>query len=170
MTINIDIDQFTLVFKTDEIENSWYETCCKIITSIAKKIKLFELYDGIEPTDRSLPSGYNQGFEIPNAAFYFRFAFHSDRPKMGIIMKMSAQAWTSYRKRYLEKFSTPLNLHTFLQNLYSEEYSMRLSRVDFYCDFIDEDISIPTLNRSIETGRTELRYGRYLTRKSHSRK
>ena len=65
------------------------------------------------------------------------------------------------KKRYEEEFNEPIHLHTFLKLINADEYSFRLSRVDMCCDFINENIDIAKLKRSIEEGRTEIRYGKY---------
>jgi len=80
---------------------------------------------------------------------------------MGVIVKFSAYAWHSYQQRYESKFNEPIHLHTFLKMISSDEYTFRLSRIDICCDFYNEGIDIAKLKRSIEEGRTEIRYGKY---------
>ena len=162
--IKPDIDQFTLVlqprgsFDFDE----WREWVANnMINSFLMKSEMITLFDNFSTSDVKLPEGYNIGYSFNDSPFYFCIAYHEAFSKMGVIVKFSAHAWHEYRKRYEVEFDKPIHLHSFFKLIYSDDYDMRLSRIDVCCDFINEKIDIAKLKRSIEEGRTELRYGKY---------
>lgn len=162
--IQPDIDQFTLVLQSRDIFDfdEWREWVAKnMINSFLIDSKMLSLFDHFDESDVKLPEGYNVGYSFNNSPFYFCIAYHEAFSKMGVIVKFSAYAWHEYRKRYEKEFNAPIHLHTFFKLIDSEDYSFRLSRIDICCDFIDENIDIAKLKRSIEEGRTELRYGKY---------
>lgn len=162
--IQPDIDQFTLVLQSRDIFDfdEWREWVAKnMINSFLIDSKMLSLFDLFDESDVKLPEGYNVGYSFNNSPFYFCIAYHEAFSKMGIIVKFSAYAWHEYRKRYEKEFNKPIHLHTFFKLIDSEDYSFRLSRIDICCDFINENIDIAKLKRSIEEGRTELRYGKY---------
>lgn len=162
--IKPDIDQFTLVlqstqyFDFDDWRNGLADN---IINEFLEKSNLLLLFDNFGDADVRLPEGYSIGYSFLNAPFYFCIAYHEAFSKMGVIVKFSAYAWHEYRKRYEEHFNNPIHLHSFFKMIDSTNYSLRLSRVDMYCDFFNENINIAQLKRSIEDGRTEIRYGKY---------
>ena len=55
----------------------------------------------------------------------------------------------------------PAAANSFFNMIDSNHYTFRLSRIDLCCDFVNENINIAKLKRSIEDGRTEIRYGKY---------
>src|SRR5699024_2602274 len=70
-------------------------------------------------------------------------------PQMGIICKFSAQSWHSYRNLYEVHFNNKINIHNFMQNASDLMYSIRLSRIDFYVDYINYDITVDDLYSSL---------------------
>lgn len=159
-----DIDQFTLVLQpTDDFEfDDWREwVAMHLIDTFLVKSKMVSLFDNIGKTDVKIPEGYTTGYSFTNSPFYFCIAYHEAFSRMGVIIKFSAYAWQEYRKRYKEKYGEPLHLHSLFKLIDSEEYSFRLSRIDICCDFINENINVAELKRSIEEGRTEIRYGKF---------
>ncbi|PAF20324.1 hypothetical protein CHH49_16920 [Terribacillus saccharophilus] len=162
--IKPDIDQFTLVLQSIDVFSfdEWREWVANnLINSFLIKSKMLTLFDNFGKSDVKLPEGYTEGYSFINAPFYFCIAYHEAFSKMGVIVKFSAYAWHEYRKRYEEYYNEPIHLHTFFKLIDSNEYTFRLSRIDVCCDFFNEGINIAKLKRSIEDGRTELRYGKY---------
>ncbi|MFU2203914.1 hypothetical protein ACMZ6Y_02030 [Streptococcus pluranimalium] len=169
MTVSVDIDQFTLVLQStvNVTVEDWFDTAVEISREFLEKSHLDFFYPIINFTKDGLPAGYTHGFIVENVPFYLSVAFHEYYKNMGVIVKFSAFSWSDYRKCYEEQFNEPIQLNTFLNMIISTKYHARLSRVDLCCDFINEGISIPKLKRSIEQGRTEIRYGKRITRKSY---
>ncbi|RSL29218.1 hypothetical protein D7Z54_32430 [Salibacterium salarium] len=162
--IEPDIDQFTLVLQpTDMFDfDEWREWVANnLINAFLVQSRMLKLFDDFGDSDVKLPEGYTVGYAFINAPFYLCIAYHEAFSKMGVIVKFSAYAWHEYQKRYEEEFNEPIHLHSFFKLIDSDEYEFRLSRIDMCCDFFNENIDIAKLKRSIEEGRTELRYGKY---------
>ena len=161
--IDIKVDQVTLVVFDNNSKHgniSWQERAQKDIKTIMSLSKLSELYD-FSDKNVKLPRGYTVGFNIDDATFQLSIAHHPDNPQMGIIIYFSAKAWDNYQQAFQEKFGKSINVHTLLQELQFSSLTIRLSRIDICVDFINEKINISKLKRSLESGRTELRYGKY---------
>lgn len=162
--IKPDIDQLTLVLQsTHEYDfQDWINGLAEeIINEFLDKSSLLQLFDNWSDADVMLPEGYSKGYSFWNSPFYFCIAYHEAIAKMGIIIKFSAYAWHEYQKRYEKHFDKKIHLHSFFTMIDSSHYTFRLSRIDLCCDFINENINIDKLKRSIEEGRTEIRYGKY---------
>lgn len=162
--IKPDIDQFTLVLQSNNTFefDEWREWVADdIINTYLIRSKMLYLFLDFGQADLKLPEGYTNGYSFLNAPFYFTIAYHEAFAKMGVIIKFSAYAWHEYRKRYETHFNEAIHLHSFLKNIDSNDYSLRLSRIDICCDFINEGIDIAKLKRSIEQERTEIRYGKF---------
>lgn len=162
--ITTDIDQFTLVlqpFKKCNFDEWRESTAMLLIDTFILKSNMSIIFQNLSESKERLPEGYNRGFSINNSPFYFCIAYHEAYVRMGVIVKFSAYSWHEYRKRHKKIFNYDINLHSFLKLIDSKEYTFRLSRVDVYCDFINEGIDVSKLKRSIEQGRTEVRYGKY---------
>ena len=162
--IKPDIDQFTLVlqstqyFDFDDWRNGLADN---IINEFLEKSNLLLLFDNFGDADVRLPEGYSIGYSFLNAPFYFCIAYHEAFSKMGVIVKFSAYAWHEFQRRYKDYFDESIHLHSFFKMIDSINYTFRLSRIDLCCDFFNENIKIAQLKRSIEDGRTEIRYGKY---------
>lgn len=159
--IKPDIDQFTLVLQSthDFDFDDWRNGIADdIINEFLDKSHLLQLFDHFGDADVKLPEGYSVGYSFLNAPFYFCIAYHEAFAKMGVIVKFSAYAWHEYQRRYEDCFNERIHLHTFFKLIDSSHYTFRLSRVDLCCDFFNENINIAQLKRSIEEGRTEIRY------------
>src|SRR5699024_12139275 len=122
---------------------------------------MLSLFDNFGESDVKLTEGSTIVDSFINAPFYFCNAEQEAFRKMGVIVKFSAYAWHEYQKRYEVTFNESIHLHTFFKLIDSNDYTFRLSRIDMCCDFFNENINIAKLKRSIEEGRTELRYGKY---------
>lgn len=163
--IKVGIDQFTLVLQPVDMNFSFDDWQNIVVNNIIEefifKSKLTELFDNFSVADVRLPEGYSNGYSFNNAPFYFCIAYHEAFWKMGIIVKFSAYAWEEYQKRYVEMYKQPIQIHSFFHLIESKVYSFRLSRIDPCVDFFNYEFKVDELQRSIEQGRTELRYGKY---------
>ncbi|MGT2949628.1 replication initiation factor domain-containing protein [Streptococcus devriesei] len=161
--IDIKVDQVTLVVFDNNSQHEhtfWQERAQKNIQKLLHLSKLSELYSFTDENVK-LPRGYTVGFNIDNATFQLSIAYHPDNLQIGIIIYFSAKAWDNYQQAFQEKFGKSINVHTLLQELQFSSLNIRLSRIDICVDFINEKINISKLKRSLESGRTELRYGKY---------
>lgn len=167
------VDQFTLVlqpsfyFEIYDWDNGVAET---LINTFIRKSKIKEIFETYGVSDQRLPEGYTKGYNINNSDFYFSIAYHEDVPKMGVIVKTSAQFWAIYKDLYNKKYGEALNISKLFTIIESNLYTYRLSRVDLYCDFIDENINISKINKSISEGRTEVRYGKRIKIKENNKR
>lgn len=163
--IDIGIDQFTLVlqYAGGEFEfDDWrLEIAENIVFEFMEKSEMLGLFEGFKKTDGKIPEGYDTGYSFANLPFYFCIAYHEAYWRMGVIVKFSAFAWQEYRERYLLEYGEFINVHSLFKMIDSSLYTYRLSRIDLCVDFFNYGINIAQLKRSIENGRTEIRYGKY---------
>lgn len=162
--INIGVDQFTLLLRPTfnfEFEN-WLDRSVQdsIIEQFLSLSKLLTIFGNLNTSDVTLPSGYTEGYNFNNQPFYFCIAYHKYYYKMYIIVKFSGYAWHEYCKRYRYVYSKDMNIRKFFNLINSKIYDYRMSRCDLYIDFIDEGIDVNRIKKSIEEGRTEIRYGK----------
>src|SRR5699024_7320505 len=162
--IKPDIDQLTLVLQSTDVFDfdEWRNWLAdNIINTLINKSKMLSLFDNFGESDVKRPEGYTIGYSFINAPFYFCTACHEAFTKMCVIVDFSASAWHECQKRYEETVNESIHLHTFFKLIDSNDYTFRLSKIDMCCYFFNENINIAKLKRSIEEGRTELRYGKY---------
>ncbi|WP_044566528.1 hypothetical protein [Anaerococcus provencensis] len=162
--LNIDIDQFTLMLipkRKFEFDEWREEIASEIISDFVRRTKIVEVLGNINISDQSLPVGYNVGFNVNNALYYFSLAYNDFMPNMFVIVYFSGNAWSTYVENFESLYNKPMNLRRFFNMINSDLFDYRLSRIDTCVDFINENISIAQLKKSIEQGRTEVRYGRY---------
>jgi len=171
--INTDIDQFTLVLQSKDnyTFDEWHEWgAIHIVNEFLFKAKLLTIFKNIDLSDVKLPEGYTFGYAPKKAPFYFCIAYNESFSRMGVIVKFSAHAWAEYKQRFKINFNENINLHNFFKMIESTEYTYRLSRVDVYCDFINEGIDIDKIKRSLENKRLQVRYlNSAVTRKNNSK-
>lgn len=162
MTVTADIDQFTLILKPKQLDfdfNDWGGwKADSLIEDFLNRSSLEVLFGQIEDADGGLLKNYTKGYTFKNAPFYFRIAYHPLYVNMGISIYFSAYAWSEYRKRFEIHFNNNIHLHTFFRLIDSKQYSFRLSRVDMAVDFKNESVDIAKIYRSLQAGRTEVRY------------
>lgn len=161
--IIIGIDQFTLVLQpTVDFElDEWGDIAHEIISEFLNLSQLITLYGSFSKNTSHNPQGYNMSYSFDNVPFYLVIGYHSFQPAMGVIIKFSAHAWADYQDEYKQNIGQTINIHTFLQSIESNMYSMRLSRVDLCVDFINEGFSVAKIARSFEKNNLEVRYGKY---------
>lgn len=162
--LNIDIDQFTLMLipkRKFEFDDWRTEIAPEIISEFVKITKLEEVLGNVNISDQSLPVGYNVGFNVNNSLYYFSLAYNEFMPNMYVIVYFSGNAWSTYVENFESLYKKPMNLRRFFNMINNHLFDYRLSRIDTCVDFINEKISISQLKKSIEQGRTEVRYGRY---------
>lgn len=159
--INTDIDQFTLVLQpTDHyVFDEWRTwSAMHIVNEFFVKSKLLTIFKNIDLADVRLPEGYTIDYAPIKSQFYLCIEYNESFSKMVLIVKLSAHAWAEYRKRFKERFNKNINLHNLFNMIESTEYTYRLSRIDIYSDFINENISIDKIKRSLEAKRLETKY------------
>lgn len=149
--INVDVDEFTLVLQVNKEyfnENSdireWPSIAKEALNTFIKNINLKNMFGGELPIE-VCPKGYTHGFKYGQHSYYFAMAYHDSMPNMGIICKFSAHAWHAYREIYEGKYDDVINIYQFLHEASDSMYSLRLSRIDFYADYINYDLTVHNL-------------------------
>lgn len=149
--INVDVDEFTLVLQVNKEyfnENSdireWPSIAKEALNTFIKNINLKNMFGGELPIE-VCPKGYTHGFKYGQHSYYFAMAYHDSMPNMGIICKFSAHAWHAYREIYEDKYDDVINIYQFLHEASDSMYSLRLSRIDFYADYINYDLTVHNL-------------------------
>lgn len=135
----VGIDEFTLVLQSNSTFNyeDWNEEAFLIVSEFISLSKLEMIFGKTSFTTTNLPAGYTSGWIFGSFPFYFAIAVNVSFPKMGVIVKFSAHAWSEYCKRYDDKYSESMSIYKFLQNTHSTLYSARISRVDMYADYFN---------------------------------
>lgn len=135
----VGIDEFALVLQSNSTFNyeDWNEEAFLIVSEFISLSKLEMIFGKTSFTTTNLPAGYTSGWIFGSFPFYFAIAVNVSFPKMGVIVKFSAHAWSEYCKRYDDKYSESMSIYKFLQNTHSTLYSARISRVDMYADYFN---------------------------------
>lgn len=159
------IDQFTLILQSnlDGTFDDWINwEAEKIINDFMERSKMLDvMLHEFGVADCKIPTGYTNGYSFKYSPYYFCIALNTGYRHMGLIVKFSSYCWSVYKERYALTYGSPIELHKFLRLTESPNYSQRLSRVDPFVDFINEGINVAKLKKSIESGRTQVYYGRY---------
>lgn len=154
--LEIGIDETTLVLQLSSEKKHWLETAKweemaeDIINRFEEKSDFIKIF-GERGTQMHLPKGYKKGYaygENEHSFYTATIAYHPYQLSMGVIVKFSAQALDYYHKK------TGLQLYQFLQSVeYESLYTLRLSRVDCVCDYIDEKVNVTEIYQDLINNR-----------------
>ena len=160
------VDELTLVFQASrdqkmELENEedWIELAQLLILDFESKAKLTSVF-GAKNRIKNSPAGYTNGVTYGQHSFYFAVAYNQKAYSMGIIVKFSAEALHYYMQK------TGQEAYEFLQNVKSSSYMMRLSRIDFDVDFIDEQFTVNGLYEQLKSQKIEVYLQKHQQNKS----
>lgn len=162
MAVQPSVDQWTLVLQSTDLNfelNEWKEKAETMLNIFFDKSRLFDLFDkeNLDEKNSGRINSYTNGYTF-NVPYYHHFAYHDRQPKMGILIDVSASFWKHWQQAYQEEFNQTLQLYHVIQMIEDEAYTLRLSRIDLVVDFIDENIDVNRINRSLKDGRSEFRY------------
>lgn len=135
------VDELTLVIMPNVIyknyadPDEWSDQADELIELIAEKSQFEEILGPVN-CEITPPQGYTVAYSYGCHAFYFAVAYHPYHEQMGIIVKFSAQALAYYLS------TSGYTVYKYLRNLESLRYELRLSRIDFAADYIDENVNI----------------------------
>lgn len=146
--LEIGIDEFTLVLSPVNEPDEWSELGEELIDHFVQKAHLLQIF-GDPRQPEILPAGYTTGITYGEHDFYFSIAINPEFPRMGIVIKFSAQAWSYYRATYRDIFKQDMYLYSFYIMTQSPYYNSRLSRVDLVIDFLDEKLSVNTIYKQL---------------------
>lgn len=154
--LRASVDELTLVLQASrdqkmELENEedWIELAQLLILDFESKAKLTSVF-GAKNRIKNSPAGYTNGVTYGQHSFYFAVAYNQKAYSMGIIVKFSAEALHYYMQK------TGQEAYEFLQNVKSSSYMMRLSRIDFDVDFIDEQFTVNGLYEQLKSQKIEV--------------
>lgn len=166
--LELGIDEITLVLQLSSVKKKfletteWQEMAEAIINGFEKKSDFVNVF-GKRDVQKHLPQGYTHGIsygENEHSFYTATIGYHHFYAKMGVIVKFSAQALDYYCEK------TGLQVYEFLQKVeYDSLYTMRLSRVDCVCDYIDENINVTEIYQDLINNRVGVFY-EYINKKS----
>lgn len=166
--IELGIDEITLVLQLSPIQKhwlattEWQEMAESIVSGFEEKSNFVKVF-GKRSMQTQLPQGYTKGYAygIDQHDFYpATIAYHPNQLSMGVIVKFSAQALDYYSEK------TGFQVYEFLQSVeYDILYTIRLSRIDCVCDYIDEDINVTEIYQSLIDNRVAV-FREYLSNKT----
>ena len=149
--LELGIDEITIVLQiTEELKrtldiNSWAVTADNIVDIFAENVG-FNTVLGEKRIEPKRPDGYTEAFTFGEHSFYLACAFHETAVSMGICIKISAGALDFFLD------SSGLTLYEFLKKAQHNSYKLRVSRIDFTADYIDEDFSITEIYQGLMDG------------------
>lgn len=137
--VMLGIDEFTLVLQPVKKVNVniWAGLAEDMIDEFVNLSKIKLLFGELEQTEQNLVQGYNTGYILEGRPFYLCICFHAVQEGMGVCCKLSATAYAMYKEEYLRKYKEEMNLPKFLRMVKSDNYTQRLSRVDFTADYFN---------------------------------
>ena len=154
--LKASVDELTLVLQASrdqkmklESESDWAKLAELMIIDFEQKAQLTSKLGSKVKLDKC-PAGYTYGYTYGQHSFYFAVAYNQKAYDMGIIVKFSAEALHYYLRKSSQE------AYEFLQNVKSNSYEMRLSRVDFDVDFIDERFTVNSLYEQLKSKKIEV--------------
>ena len=141
--LDVSVDQFTLIFLLED-DSHWPHCANVCVDDVAQKLNLTDIFGNKHRTNTK-PRGYDVAFCWGETPFYFSFAYLEGSSHSGIILQFSAQAWHFYQSK------TGLNLYEVLQLLQDSRWQLRLSRCDIAADYINEGLTVGSIDESLKT-------------------
>lgn len=158
------IDQFNLILREPEHDmlgkKDWQPLAEKIIKNFIEKSRLEELFGKLDDSDSFKPSGYDVVYNF-NKFLPHAIGYSLNQSEKGILVQTNAHFWTIWQERFTEKFGKNIELYTLFKMIQDPKmYTTHFSRIDLAVDFIDENIDVGSLYRSIMDGRSDVYYGK----------
>ena len=148
----VGVDEFSLVlFPPFPVEvKDWIKSAYIMMYEFLNLSRIEFLFGEVTEMFDKKPSAYSQAFTIDGVPWYFAIAIHDTFQHMGVLVKFSAQAWSTYQQAYFEAFNKKVNIASFFKMIESEVvYTYRLSRIDFTADFFNYDITPDYIYRNL---------------------
>lgn len=156
MTLKTSVDELTLVLQATvddkiaiEKASDWIGKAETIITTFEGLAKFASIF-GEKQTQTKAPAGYTTCYTYGDHSFYFALAYNPENLSMGIVCKFSAESL----HYYLHK--AKWQVYDFLQAVKSDEYEMRLSRVDLDVEFFDERFTVNSIYTKLKAKKLEV--------------
>ena len=156
-----DIDEFTLVLFSSEMgvsSENWNDIAYNIIDNFTEITYMKELFGELQEVEKG-SAGYTNHYSYPDQIFSgLNLAWNETSMGMGIIVSFSASSWLFYRKYFEERFNKVITVPEFLRLAEHEDWTSRLSRIDFLVDFKNEGLSVDSIYKSVERKSAEVRF------------
>lgn len=142
--IQLGIDQTSIVLKpSDLIEKEdiifeWVDVAEEMKAKFETNSDFISIFGECNQVKKGF-NGYDTVFEYGNHSFLLKVAYHSSRPDMGLFIYFSSQALSYYCNK------TNMQVHTFLQMIQDELYTMHLTRIDLTSDYINMGLNVTTI-------------------------
>ncbi len=163
--IKVGVDEMTIVviLKDKSLLKShyWEDLAERVISEIDETLLLDQIFGPKSENEQKKIAGYSNGYGFGNHPFYFRICYHHAYWKMGVAIKFSAQSLAYFCEKFSAQNGGEIEVYQILQLLNSEfdyQFQVRLSRIDFCADFIDEGLSVNDLNRELQAGSIHFEY------------
>lgn len=158
------VDECTLVLRTDpaDIEGigDWPVKAERMIAEFARLADLEQIFGAKKDLDDKCPQGYLVAYRYGDHPFYFAIAYHPLQPAMGVVVKHSGYSWAVYCKK------AGTNIKRFLHAVWSDQYTLRLSRIDITVDYQDWQLSVDSIYKGLKDDRLEIQDSK--GRKNHA--
>ena len=149
--IELGVDEMTIVLQAnaDTMDamslDDWPGVADRMVQTFLGLTELKNIYGPAVPEPRC-PNGYTEAITLGEHGFYLAIAVNERQPRMGVRIRLSAQA-TAF---FIENAGEPYLL---LQAAYSpDDYDMHLSRIELTVDYIDEGLSVTDIYRGLTSG------------------
>lgn len=146
--IELGVDELTIVLQaTSQMADvmsleDWPNIADSIIETFLRRTGLVAIYGDMVPESRC-PRGYTEALTLGEHGFYLAMAVNERQPRMGVCVRISAQALAFY----IENVGEPYKL---LQDACSpDDYELHLSRIDITVDYFDEGLDVTTIYRGL---------------------
>ncbi|MDE7446252.1 MAG: replication initiation factor domain-containing protein [Lachnospiraceae bacterium] len=148
------VDECTLVLRADPADmeeiRDWQRKAERMITEFARLADLEHIFGAKKDLDDTCPQGYLVAYRYGDHPFYFAIAYHPLQPAMGVIVKHSGYSWAMY----CQKADT--NIKRFLDAIRSDQYTVRISRIDITVDYQDWKMSVDDIYQGLKGNRLEI--------------
>lgn len=150
--LEFGVDEMTVVLQAPESVlgsmsfDDWPDVAGIMSQSFVHNSDIRWVYGEPRPEDRC-PKGYTSALTLGEHGFYLAIAMHERQPRMGVCVRISAQALA-----YLVE-ATGEGPYRMLTRAYApDDYTMRLSRVDLTADYMDEGVEVTPIYRGLTSG------------------
>lgn len=150
--VELGVDEMTVVLQApkDVLDvmafGDWPDIADAMSTAFIDRSGLRSVFGEPRPEARC-PQGYTAAMALGEHGFYLAVAMNERQPRMGVCIRISAQALA-----YLVE-ETNEEPYRMLSRAYSpDEYAMRLSRIDLTADYMDEGVDVTSIYRGLTSG------------------
>ncbi len=166
--VEFGIDEVTIVCSLNElskgwlIHSSWKDLAEELIVKIEKILDIKNIF-GNKEIDAVRPvAGYQIAYKFGNHPFLFQIAYHTSYNIMGVVIKYSAKALNFYLTEKRRLLGLDYHVFHLVQELTNKlnNYRVRISRIDIYCDFFDENFDLDNMYEKLTNGEYKIKFSK----------